>query len=86
MTYILVYLIFFIELLAITTARGNYGYGQQSCDSTVYNRAREMLRLELQRVNSQAQQPPVNSYSLQTNAYQQYPNGSSGQVSDHQCK
>lgn len=84
MTYILAYLIIFIGLLAISSARGNYGYGQQMCDKNVYSRAREMIRLEMQQRSIQ----PPQQYPPQTNGYQANSNSQfmSQQLNDHQCK
>ncbi|XP_046910758.2 uncharacterized protein LOC124492038 [Dermatophagoides farinae] len=92
-----IYLAVFISLLTISSARGNFGYGQQYgnqvCDKNVHQRAKEMIRVEMQRsqpVNSG--NPPYDSrYPGLTNSYQvnNYTNNRnylSDQLNDHQCK
>lgn len=100
MLYFTVYLAVFISLLTISSARGNYGYGQQYgnqvCDKNVHQRAKEMIRVEMQRnqpVNSGNNPPYDSRYPGLTNSYQvnNYTNNNnrnylSDQLNDHQCK
>lgn len=87
-----VYLTFIVALFAISSANGNYGYGQQYgqqalCNRNVFDRAQNMIRNEIQ--TRASNQPPYNnpSFSGMTNGYQsntQYSNQQ--QMLEQQCR
>lgn len=87
-----VYFSVFISLLTISTATGNYGYGQQygtqNCNRSGYDRAKEMIRLELQQQRTHNPMAPYDTprYPGITNSYQVNNYTNNRNFHDHQCK
>lgn len=98
----LAYLIVLVSFATYAIARGNYGYGQnfamqqnQICNNQLYQRAKEMIKLEIQQqagnlVPSNAQfdsryPPMTNGYQIQ-NQMNSSRTFLADQLNDHQCK
>ncbi|UXI20279.1 membrane magnesium transporter 1 [Sarcoptes scabiei] len=96
------YLIVLVSFATYAIARGNYGYGQnfamqqnQICNNQLYQRAKEMIKLEIQQqagnlVPSNAQfdsryPPMTNGYQIQ-NQMNSSRTFLADQLNDHQCK